>query len=82
MTSISKNGYTDKLEDIVNKQSNTYHRTIKIKTVDVKSTYILNLIKRNNKEGPKFKVCDHVRISKYINNFQNATFQIVQKKRF
>ena len=30
MTSISKNVYTDKLDDIVNKYNNTYHSTIKI----------------------------------------------------
>ena len=35
MTSISKNVYTDKLDDIVNKYNNTYHRTIKMKPVDV-----------------------------------------------
>ena len=41
MTSISKNVYIDKLDDIVNKCNNTYHRTIKMKPVDVKSnTYI------------------------------------------
>ena len=37
MTSISKNVYIDKLDDIVNKYSNTYHNTIKMKLVDVKS---------------------------------------------
>ena len=36
MTSISKNVYIDKLDDIVNEYSNTYHRTIKMKPVDVK----------------------------------------------
>ena len=41
MNSISKNVYIDKLFDIVNKYNNTYHRTIKMKPVDVKSsTYI------------------------------------------
>ena len=41
MTSISKNVYIDKLDNIVNKCNNTYHRTIKMKPVDVKSnTYI------------------------------------------
>ena len=40
MTSFLKNVYIDKLDDIVNKY-NTYHSTIKRKTVDVKSnTYI------------------------------------------
>ena len=32
-----KNVYIDKLEDIVNKYNNAYHRIIKIKPVDVKS---------------------------------------------
>ena len=41
MTSVSKNVYIDKLDDIVNKYNNTYHSTIKMKPVDVKSsTYI------------------------------------------
>ena len=41
MTSLSKNVYIDKLDDIVNKYNNTYHRAIKIKPVDMKqSTYI------------------------------------------
>ena len=33
MTSISKNVYIDKLDDIGNKYDNTYHRTIKGKPV-------------------------------------------------
>ena len=37
-TSMSKNVYTDKLNDIVNKQNNTYHITIKMNPVDVKSS--------------------------------------------
>ena len=36
MTSISKNVYIDKLNDIVNKNNNTYHSTIKMKPVGVK----------------------------------------------
>ena len=36
-TSVSKNGYINKLDDIVKKYNNTYHRTIKIKPVNVKS---------------------------------------------
>ena len=35
MTSISKNVYIDKLDDIVNKYNNTYHRTIQMKPIDV-----------------------------------------------
>ena len=36
MTSISKNVYIDKLDDIVNKYNSTYHTTIKMKPIDVK----------------------------------------------
>ena len=69
MTSISKNVYIDKLIDIVNKYNNTYHRTIKVKPVDVKSSTYINFNKENNKEGPKFKSGDTVGISKYKNIF-------------
>ena len=37
MTSVSKNVYIDKLDDIVDKYNDTYHITIKIKPVEVKS---------------------------------------------
>ena len=41
MTSISRNVYIDKLDDIVKKYNNTYHKSIKMKPVDVKdNTYI------------------------------------------
>ena len=36
MTAVSKNVYVDKLDDIVSEYNNTYHRTMKIKPVDVK----------------------------------------------
>ena len=35
MTSISKNVYIDKLDDIVNEYNNKYQKTIKMKPVDV-----------------------------------------------
>ena len=70
MTSISKNVYTDKLDDIVNKSNNAYHNTIKMKPVDVKSnTYIDSSKEINEKDHPKFKIGDNVRISKYKNIF-------------
>ena len=61
MTSISKNVYIDKLDDIVIKYNNT-QRTIKIKPVDVKPHKYIDFIKENNKEGLKFKVGCYVRI--------------------
>ena len=42
MASISENVYIDKLADAVNKYSNTYHSTIKMKPVDMKSTTYIN----------------------------------------
>ena len=36
MTSIFKNVYIDKLDDMVNTYNNTYHRLIEMKPVDVK----------------------------------------------
>ena len=74
MTSIPKNVYSDKLDDIVIEYNNTYHRTIKMKAVDVKdNTYIdltdLHSMELNSNKDLKFEVGDHVRISKYKNIF-------------
>ena len=74
MTSISKNVYIDKLDDIVNEYNNTYHRTIKMKPVDVKDnrdivSMELQSSKEVNDKDPNFKVGDYVRISKYKNIF-------------
>ena len=49
--------------------NNTYHRTIKMKPVDVKDNTYIDFKKEVNDKDPKFKVGDHVRISKYKNIF-------------
>ena len=69
MTSISKNVHIDKLDDRVSKYNNTYYRTIKMKPVDVKPSMFIDFNNENNKEGSKFKVGDHARISEYKNIF-------------
>ena len=69
MTSLSKNVYIDKLDDIVNEYNNTYHRIIKLKPIDVKDNTYIDFGKEVNDKDPKFKVGDHVRISKYKNIF-------------
>ena len=69
MTSISKNVYIDKLDNIVDKYNNTYHTTIKMKPIDVKDNTYLNVDKEINNKDPKFKVGDRLRISKYKNIF-------------
>ena len=62
MTSISKNVYIDKLDDIVDECNNRYHNTIKMKPIDVKDNTYINANKKINNKDPKFKVGDHVRI--------------------
>ena len=46
LTSVLKNVYINKLDDIVGEYNNTYHTTIKIKSVDVKTIHILILTKK------------------------------------
>ena len=65
MTSVSKNVYIDKLDDIVDEYNNTYHRKIKTKPVEVKDNTYTDLKKEINDKDPKFQVRNHVRISKY-----------------
>ena len=69
MTSISKNMYIDKLNDIVNEYNNKYHKTIRMKPIDVKDNTYINIDKEINDKDPKSKIGDHVRISKYENIF-------------
>ena len=69
MTSISKNVYINKLNDIVNEYNNANHRIIKMKPVDVKDNTYIDFEKEVNDKDPKFKVGDHVKFSKYKNIF-------------
>ena len=69
MTAISNNVYFDALDDIVHKYNNTVHRTIKITPIDVKNNTYVDSKKEVNDKDPKFKVGNHVRISKYKNIF-------------
>ena len=80
MSSVSKNVYIDKLDDIVNKCNNTYHNTLNMKPAYVNA--------RNDKEGPKLKISDIVKISEYQNifakgyvpNWSDVTFFIKKAK--
>ena len=69
MTAISKNVYFDVLDDIVNKYNNTVHKTIKMKPIDVTDDSFVEYNEKSNKKDPKFKVGDHIRLSKYKNIF-------------
>ena len=82
MISILKNVYIDKWTDIVNEyNNNTYHSTMKMKSVDVKDGTFINFGADNNDKDSKFKVGDHIRILKYktIFAFQKVTFQLVRR---
>ena len=67
MTLILKNVDINNLYQIVRKYKNTYHGTIKIKPVNVKSSTSIDFNKENSKGHPKFKVRENVKISKYKN---------------
>ena len=72
MTAVSKNVYINKLYDIVDEYNNTYHRSIKMKPINVKYNTYIDFEKEVNDKDPKFKVGDYVRISKYKNIFSKG----------
>ena len=65
MTAISKNIYFDVLDDIVDK----YNNTVKMKRIEVTNNSYVEYNEGSNNKNPKFKVGDHVRISKQKNIF-------------
>ena len=69
MTDISKNVYFDVLSDIVDEYNNTYHKTIKMKPIDVKIDSFPEYNEESNEKDAKFKAGDYVTISKYKNIF-------------
>ena len=69
MTAISKNVYFDVLDDIVDEYNNTYHKIIEMKPVDVGDDSFAEYNEESNEKDLKFKVGDHVRISKFKNVF-------------
>ena len=78
--SISKNVHINKLDDIVNEYNNTYHKTIKMKPIDVKNNTYINSSKEVNHKDPIFQVGDYVRISKNKIYLQKDIIQIRLKK--
>ena len=63
MTYIGKNVYLDALIDIVDEYNNTFHRTIKMKPIDIGDDSFAEYTEESNENDPKFKVGDHVWIS-------------------
>ena len=75
MAAVSKNFYFDVLDDIVNKYNNTVHRTIKMRPIDVTSDSYAECNEESNVTKPKFKVSNHVTISKYKISFAKGCTQ-------
>ena len=69
MTCLSKNVYIDKLTQLVKELNNTIHRTIIIRSVDVKPDTCIDLDVEINTKNQKVKIGEHERISKYKNTF-------------
>ena len=69
MCSVSKNLSIDRIDYIFSKYSNTYHRTMKLKPVDVNSGKYIDFDKEDIKEEPKFGVGDNVRKTKCKKRF-------------
>ena len=82
MATVSKNIYFNMLDNIANKYNSTVHRTTKMKPSDVTSDSYAEYSKDSNEKDPKFKVGDHVRISKYKNIFANGSTQNLSEEVF
>ena len=80
LTLMLRNVHIYKLDSIVDKFNNRQDRTIKINSVDAETNTYIDFDIENNDKGPKFKVADHVTISKFKNILQKATLQIGQKR--
>ena len=84
MTSVSKNIYIDKLDDIVDKYNNTFHSTTKMKPVDVKSNIYIDSSKEINNKDPNLKLVimlEYQKAKRFLAIFgKKVTFQIGLKK--
>ena len=80
MTSVSKNIYIDKLDDIVNKYNNTYHSTIQMKRADVKSNTYIEPSQKINDKNPKFKLVILLEYQNIETFLQKVTLEIGLKK--
>ena len=64
MAAVSRNVYFDVLDIIVDKYNNTVYRSIKMKPMEVTSNFYAEYNEDANEKDTKFKVGDHIRISK------------------
>ena len=82
MISFSKYFYIDKLDDIVNKYSNTYHDAIKMKTIDVKRNTYIDYSKKSEvkKTVPWTYVISDLKGEKVVEKFYENELQITNQK--
>ena len=80
MTSISKNIYIGKFNDTADKYNNTYHSTIKMKSVDVTPSTYIDSSKEINDEVPNLKLVILLEYQNIKTFLQNAMFQVGLKK--
>ena len=57
------------MDDILNEYNNTYHRRIKMKTIDVKKSPYIDFEVENSNKNTKLKVSDCIGVLKYKNIF-------------
>ena len=82
MTGVLMNVYFDALDDILDKYNNLVNRNIKIKPADVTSNSYAEYNENTNEKDPKFKVGDHVRISRCKKNFAKGYTQNCSEEHF
>ena len=80
MTSVSKNVYIDKLQDIVNKYNNTYHNVIKMNPVDVNPSTYFDFSKKIIRKILNLKLVIMLEYQNIKIFLQKATFKIGLKK--
>ena len=75
-----KNVYSGKLDDIVHKYNNTYHKTTKMKPLNVKQSAYIDSSKEINDKDHKFKINDFLEYQNIKTFLQKALFQIGLKE--
>ena len=79
MTSVLKNVYIIKIDEIIDKPDKTCNRAVQMKAVNVKPGTYIDLDVENNDKNPNSKVGDHFRILKYAKKLQRAELKICLK---
>ena len=75
MNLVSKYGYIDKLDDMMNKYNNTYHSTIKMKPLEVSSGPYIGFDIENNVKIRHLKIMILEQYQKMKTFLQKVTFQ-------